>query len=434
MTSIAQKKPDPKDVDAKTFALYSAGKWDELAEECERAIDNGVDFFYLRLRAGIAYYNNGNYMSAIPHFEKAAAFNPADIVNLEYLYYSYLFSGRESDVLALIYDMPLKLKKKLQVYNKFIYGVYTEGGYTANSDFKEKNGKNIPPPQTIYNEEKIFDFGTYLNLSIRHQLGKRVKIFHGYNNISVSNKKEIFEPVQGPRRFDIQTKQDEYYLNVNFSLGKGLDLTTAFHYLHVKDEDFIMEYKNPLNPINPVYTKITDKANDFVAFLSLSKYIGHFKFGLKNSIANMNKATQVQNTAQIIFFPLGNLNLYTITDATLFSNRGWGYDNISYGIVDQKFGWKVFDNLWMEAGYTFGKIYNYNESDAFLVFNNVDKISNRTSLNFIVPVSKQIELSFRYQYYNQEVTNYTINNLGFENINLTNNTNHKIIGGLKWTF
>ncbi|MCX6163896.1 MAG: hypothetical protein NTU73_03380 [Ignavibacteriae bacterium] len=102
VTLRAQKKLDQKEVDGKTFALYSAGKWDELAEECEYAIDNGVDFFYLRLRAGIAYYSNTNYMSAIKHFEKAMVFNPTDIVTIEYLYYSYLFSGRESDVLALI--------------------------------------------------------------------------------------------------------------------------------------------------------------------------------------------------------------------------------------------------------------------------------------------------------------------------------------------
>jgi hypothetical protein len=429
----AQKKPDPKEIDAKTYALYSAGKWDDLAEECENAIDNGVDFFYLRLRAGIAYYNNTDYMSAIKHFEKAMYFNPTDIITIEYLYYSYLFSGRESDVLALISVMPLKLKKKLQVYDKFIYGVYTEGGYTFNSDFNnQKNGANIPP--SGYNEQEKVDNGTYLNLSLKHQLGKNVKVFHGYNNISVSSVKQIFEHSQGQKNFDIKTTQDEYYLNINFNLGKGFDLTTAFHYLRVKYEDVSFSINTSVFPPVPVYSQTKETANDFVSLLSLTRYIGHFKLGLKNSIANMNKATQVQNTAQIIFYPLGNLNLYTITDATLFSDRRWGSSYKSYGILDQKIGWKVFNNLWMETGYTFGKIYNYNESDAFIVFNNTDKISNRISLNFIAPVSKQIELSLRYQYYNQEVENYYSTSPAVFNTNFTNNTNHKIIGGLKWTF
>ncbi|MCX6163895.1 MAG: hypothetical protein NTU73_03375 [Ignavibacteriae bacterium] len=211
-------------------------------------------------------------------------------------------------------------------------------------------------------------------------------------------------------------------------------MVTAFHYLSVKYEDVSFDLNTSVYPAAPVYLQTKETSNDFVALLSITKYTGHFKLGLKNTVANMNRATQVQNTAQVIFYPLGNLNLYTVTDATLFSNRTWGSKFKNFGILDQKVGWKVFDNLWMETGYTFGNIYNYNESDAFIVFNNVDKISNRISLNLISPISKHIELSLRYQYYNKEIATYYYSNPAIINTNFTNNINHKIIGGLKWTF
>jgi hypothetical protein len=148
----------------------------------------------------------------------------------------------------------------------------------------------------------------------------------------------------------------------------------------------------------------------------------------------MNNASQLQNTAEIVFYPLGNLNLYTITNATFFTNKQWGGETKSSGILDQMAGWKVFENLWMEAGYTFGYIYNYNELDGFIIFNNSDRISNRVSLNLISPISRHIQLSFRYQYLNQELsTLYYISPKNF-NTNITNNTNHKIIGGFKWIF
>ncbi|MFA5404476.1 MAG: hypothetical protein WC358_06040 [Ignavibacteria bacterium] len=433
-TSNAQKKPDPKEIDTKTYVLYSAGKWDELTEVCEDAIDNGIDFFYLRLRAGIAYYNNANYMSAIGHFEKAMKYNPTDITTMEYLYYSYLFSGRESDVLSLISIMPFKLKKKLRVYSKFIYGAYTEGGYTFNNDFSNQKKKGSAIQSNNYNEQSVANNQSYINLSLRHQLGKNIKIFHGYNNISVSSTKQIFEQSQGQKSFDMKTTQDEYYLNVNFNLGGGFDLVTAFHYLNVKYEDINTDVNTSVNPSVTTYSLTKNTLNDFVALISLTMNTGHFKLGLKNSISNLNQATQVQNTAQVIFYPLGNLNLYTITDATLFSDRVWGSKFKNFGILNQLIGWKVFAHLWMETGYTLGNIYNYNESDAFLVFNNVDKISNRISLNLISPVSSHIELSLRYQYYNQEVATYFYSNSSNINTNITNNTNHKIIGGLKWTF
>lgn len=432
--SNSQVKPNPKEVDVKTYALYNAGKWDELEEECDKAIDAGVDFFYLRLRAGIAYYNNGNYMSAIPHFEKALKFSPTDILAMEYLYYSYLFSGRESDVLALVYKMPFRLKKKLQVYSKFIYGAYSEGGYTFNSDFSNQKKKNKLISPTIYNEQNVPENETYFNISLMHQLGERVKAFQSYNNIRVNSTKQISDQTQGQKSFNTTVNQDEYYLNLNFNLGKGFDLITAMHYLNVKVEDVNTGLNLNENPPRLEYDVTKTTYNDFVTLLALTMNTGHFRLGLKNTFSNINHATQVQNTAEIVFFPLGNLNFYTVTDATLFSNKDWGAKFKNYGILDQKIGWKVFDNLWMEAGYTFGYIYNYNESDAFLVFNNVNRISNRTSLNFIIPVSRHIELSLRYQFYNQENVTYYYADPADVKRFFTNNTNHKIIGGLKWTF
>ena len=435
MTALrAQPVLTKKDVDTKTLALYNTAKWDELISEGEKAIDRNIDFFYLRLRVGIAYYNKSDYMSAIPHFEKALSLNRADLLAMEYLYYSYLFSGRESDMLALIYDMPYSLKKKFNVYSKFIYGVYGEGGYTTNGDFenqKSKITKNLP---NIYNEQEVTKDGTYYSINLRHQLGKNVKVFQGYNNISVNRLEQILDQTTGLKYFDLKTTQDEYYLNINFNLGNGFDLTPAFHYLRVKYADVNLNYDKSVNPWKPVFDETRTTINDFVFFLSLTKNTKRFKLGFKNSFANLNNATQVQNTAEIIYFPLGNLKLYTITDATLFSNKEQRGKFKSFGILDQKIGFKTFDFLWLEAGYTFGKIFNYNESDAYIVFNNTDKYSDRITFNLISPVSRHIELSLRYQYYSTEVpTTYFLTTTTGNTI-FTKNINHKIIGGIKWTF
>jgi len=430
----AQNKPDPKEVDRITLSLFTAGKWDEVIDKCESAIDEGVDFYVLRFRAGVSYYKKEDYLSAATHFEKALIFNPVDIVSMEYLYYSYLFVGRESEELALISVMPLKLKKKLQVYSKFIYGAYTEGGYTFNSDFSEQRQNGFQRLPNLYNEQKIGNGITYIDLGLMHQIGKNVKIFQSYNNVSATYNEQIMEKINGLKNFDTKTAQDEYYLNINFNLGKAWNLITAFHYMYTRSEDVDLRYDSIVFPWISHYDLVKTPENDFIALLGITKLTGHFRLGLKNSLSNMNNASQLQNTAEIVFYPLGNLNLYTITNATFFTNKQWGGETKSSGILDQMAGWKVFENLWMEAGYTFGYIYNYNELDGFIIFNNSDRISNRVSLNLISPISRHIQLSFRYQYLNQELsTLYYISPKNF-NTNITNNTNHKIIGGFKWIF
>lgn len=431
----AQINPAQKEIDKVTFDLFKAGKWDELIEKGENALSSdALDFFALRYRIGTAYYKTGDYQSAIIHLEKALRFAPTDVSTMEYLYYSYLFMGRESEWLSLVYDMPLNLKKKLEVYSKFIYGAYTEGGYTYNADYSDQKLLGLKSFPNLYNEKELQKGITYFDIGLMHQIGKNLKVFQCYNNISAFYTEQLLEKSMGQREYDTKTVQDEYYLDLNFNLGKAWNLVTALHYMYVRSEDVRLRYDSSVNPWIPNYDLVRTPENDFVALLALTKYIGHFRIGLKNSISNMNSATQVQNTAEIIFYPLGNLNLYTITNATVFSNKDWGRKFKSSGILDQMLGWKITDNLWMETGYTFGYIYNFNELDGFIVFNNNDRILNRFSVNLISPVSKHIQLSIRYQYYNQELATLFYTFPKEYSTIITNNSNHKIVGGLRWTF
>jgi len=436
LSLTAQIKPDIKKIDEKTYNLYMSEKWDELTEAVDDAINNGVDFYYLRMRAGIAYYQAKNYMSAIPHFEKALEFSPSDSIANEYLYYSYLFSGRDGDARILSANFPLKLKEKLEINEpKFFNGVYIESGYTFNMDFNSIK-KSFQRITNNYNEQTIIDDQKYFSINLTHYLGNRLTFFQGYNFININSIKQISGQNVGQlqKEYSIGTNQNEYYFNMTVNLGKGFEITTALHYLNVKVESLVN--KNDTLSINnpPVYFNTNVTLNDFVSLLSLSKSSGKFKLTLANSLSNLNEATQVQNTFAVIFFPAGNLNFYTVSSATLLSQRNWGSEYISYGLFDQKIGFKVFDKLWTEANYTFGNITNFNESNGFVVFNNIDIISNRFGLNLIFPLSKFIEISLRYQYFNQQypVINYTNNTeFTFKYLNYKIN---KILGGIKWTF
>ena len=430
----AQIKPDVKKVDENTYNLYMSGKWDELTDAVDYAIDNGVDFYYLRMRAGIAYYREKNYMSAIPHFEKALGFIPTDSVAKEYLYYSYLFSGRESDARVLASKFSYGLRNKLKIKKPgFFTGMYSEVGYTFNSDYSNLKSNVRPMPPFPTTEYTLTKDETYINLSLIHLIGDRIRIFHGFNNISVHSTFFANDLNFGNNQFPLKTIQNEYYINAEFNPGKGIEINTALHFLNVNYE-YILEGPPPIIPgIPPVLSKESKTENDFVTLLSISKYFGKFKLGSINTFSNLNQATQFQNTFEIIFFPSGNLNVYTVSDLTLFSQKYPGESFISKGIVDQKIGIKITEKLWAEADYTFGTITNFNETNAFIVFNNTDKITNRFGANLIFPLNGNIELSLRYQFYKQEYT--TVNHTATEfNLISTNYLNHKLIGGIKWTF
>ncbi len=140
--SFSQEVKYDKTVDTKTYELFVNKKYEEMLIIADSAFDAGIDFYYLRMRAGIAYYDDKNYMSAIPHFQKALMFNGNDTIGKEYLYYSYLFSGLNTDANVLARDFPSNLKNKVG-YRKpeFIKGLYTEGGYLYNGEYDENKDK-----------------------------------------------------------------------------------------------------------------------------------------------------------------------------------------------------------------------------------------------------------------------------------------------------
>ena len=78
--SFAQDAADFKTINEKTYRLYTQEKWDSLILLDKQDVVLEVDYFYLRMRLGIAWYSTKNYRKASTHFEKALAFNQGDPV------------------------------------------------------------------------------------------------------------------------------------------------------------------------------------------------------------------------------------------------------------------------------------------------------------------------------------------------------------------
>ncbi len=425
ITATAQEKYNAS-VDKKTYDLYMKSDWEGLRETGSIAIDDGIDFYFLRMRLGISYYQEENYMSAVPHFEKAVTFNPKDSTGLEYLYYSYLFSGQESEANILANKFTSQMKRKIK-YQKpgFFKGAYSEGGYSFNQDYSGKKNGSVKGNQDLSGTQNIFKNETYINLSLLHSIGERVSIFQGYNNIGVNSTHQFQDSANRINEFPASVKQNEYYINFGFYLGKGYNLTTALHYLNVKIKD--------TEP--PAFSTISSTYKNFVGNLSLSKRLGHTELAFTTVFANMNSGRQNQNTLTFIWYPFGNLNFYNITGFIFHSNKNPGpNDAVTRFLLDEKLGLKVSDKLWLETVFTLGPIFNYSESNAFIIYNNVDKIKYKAGFNLISPISDNVELSFRYLLLSQEYDITKTNSGGITSTTTNNLLIHKLIGGIKWTF
>ncbi len=428
--SFAQDKNYDKSVDIKTYELFKNKKYDEMIDIADSAFSKGIDFYYLRMRVGIAYYENKNYMSSIQHFKKALLMNKNDTIAMEYLYYSYLFSGLTNDANILAKEFPSSLKTKIDYKQpKFFKGIYTEGGYLYNGDYEKWKNKKISGNQQISGEQIIPKNGIYFNIDFIHSFDERITVFHGYINNTFNFTKRFEIQPNNFRNFDISISQNEYYINSSIYLGEGFTLSGSFHYLNVKTEDIIKQ------PSKNDFDKITQSFNDYVFSFELGKRISHFDFGIAAGFSRLNNAHQLQNSLSIVWYPFGNLNLYFVNNYIFHSNKDNGDKNyITRFLYFTKAGLKISDAVWVESNFTSGDIINYHENSAFIVYNNTEKIKYKYELTFLFPVSFNLELSLRYQFYPQEMTS-TKYFSSSQNIKTTENIYiHKFIGGIKWLF
>ncbi|MCK7534436.1 MAG: hypothetical protein MZV63_27160 [Marinilabiliales bacterium] len=59
-----------RDVDHHSLELYQQGDWKGLIRYNNEAFSQGIDYYFLRLRTGIAYFETKKYMKAALHLKK----------------------------------------------------------------------------------------------------------------------------------------------------------------------------------------------------------------------------------------------------------------------------------------------------------------------------------------------------------------------------
>jgi tetratricopeptide (TPR) repeat protein len=408
-----------------SLQLYYSGSWQKLEKFGEKAISKGFDYFHIRMRTGIACFEQKKHIKAIKHFEKAIYFNSSDTLALEYLYYSYVFAGRGNEARALIASLPGSLKNRIKPpKNKAIESIYAEGGIGLSNLNNIYKTIDLDGQFNIYGETNINKTMRYLHIGTSHELGRKLSLYQGYSNIGI-------ECVRGFKignndTFDTYNlTQHDYYISAIGQL-KHFTISPAFHFINVNFERLSAEFN--YSTLKFDFVQRDTSIINYVAALSISRSIGIFTCGLNSSYAHLNSYNQLQLGLSLAYFPLANTNVYG-SSMVVYLNE----NNTSRIILGQKIGTKVISRLWAEGGITYGNLQNYNENNAFIVFNTGDKILYKYEIALLSPLSKHLTLSLRYNFFGRENTYYRKNNLDKVESVYVNYKTQAIVGGLKWT-
>ena len=369
--SVAQEKPDYLSVDSLTYRYYISGDWDKLISTGRNAIDSGLDYKYLRQRMGHAYFLKGNYFKAKTHFGKALAFDSFDQFSLEYLYYSYLNTGKEGFAGVLEERMHPQLKNSLKAV-----------GFKPLESFELEFNYKVSG-STLRSDGLYYRFGAGSLLS------NRVSLYQSFSNYA--------QTIIPTDTSDFMIKQPEYYVLVNWNLSMSLMLRTAYHYIHTVSGNSLF------------------RGNLFR--IALAPDFNRFIFEANGSLTNMNGYSIYQTGFEAGFVFPGRSNFYLKeTAAWLFQPNGNSF------VHSPKAGLMLWKGFWLEGNATIGRMFGYNDFNGLYVYNSYDQIVLRSGAGIVYYSGKHLAFWANYTFEKKEF---------FEN-NSFHYNQFSFLGGIKW--
>jgi hypothetical protein len=355
-----------------------------------------------------------------------------------------MLSGRQAEALILSKSMSEELQKRLNSSKKLVNNIYYEGGYAHSNNIKKNKNNDVDGANNIYGDADLLNNTLYNQIGMKLNLSPRVNMYLGYTNLNISKLKQIQQRDSLKDWDDYTLKQNAGYVNFDFHLNKGVTITPAFHYINVGFNTILADTIQA-DTLHSVF-KSNISFNDYIGSISLSKDISNFNIGLNATFSKLNNNRQIQYGITAVYYPLGNLNLYSISSLTNWIQTPKGQSKKSPGsgigpppsvnriIFSETIGFKLYKNAWLELSGTFGEIENFSEKNAFIVFNNAGTIEHKYGAALILPLFQNFEFSIRYSYFENVLLNLQKTNQTEEIFVPHKYINQSFIGGIKWIF
>ena len=419
------------EVDRKTFQLYQEKNWKELIKEGKEALNQGLDFFYLRMRLGIAFYEQKNYLSAIPHFRKALTFNDEDKFAQEYYYFALLYSGQALEARKYAATLPTVTTlawgyKPEQVFHSLSmqYTFSQNMDHSLLDNYTFNGNSSAEGSQIILRDFHLF------NVGLTHRIGKSTSVYHQYSYLYKDQLLYERNATSGELFPSRELMQNQYYLRINTALGMGWDMAFYIHYLHVSDA---------INTSSQGWQggnfsgETSVRQHDYVAGFQLQKQWGLIKLAFSTSFSGIREANQWQQHGAFIFYPLGNLNVYTVSGLYHHTDHLGEPYATGYWVYQQTVGWKAWTNTWFELYGAWGQSRNFFSQNAMYVYNTPETVKNMFGANGIFSLfNHALQVRLGYHVSSLESSFYDIATQ--EDINIKKYNVQNISGGILWNF
>lgn len=422
----AQKAPlSFKQVDSTSYALYLKQDWKSLITLGEKSRAEGIDFYYLKVRMGIAYYKEGKMLRAIKFLEAANKIDSYDVIVQEYLYWAYRFGGLALESRLFYTKMSKSLQDKIKLDLPFVTAIDFSVLATNNLDYNKL--LEIAEASELGDIRYFTENYQLFSLGMNHPLSKKVNFYQRISVLPTASFQQ--ENVSGELvNKAYKGTETRYYANVTIALGNRLYLDTYFNILFGKYDNLSVD--NELSGRGPrggitTSTSPTVRYTNFVFGGALTKASYYVRNTVNVSVSNLNGYNQFQGGYTLSLYPLGSTLLVPF-GAIQYQNENSNSNLVYTG------GLTLNTKKMSITGYgNIGDIRNFIANNGAIIYNQTETALSEYGLTLqfytksaIVKIGYSfMEMEDNYSNQNQEITSKVFN------FNQQN-----IIAGIIWEF
>lgn len=428
LNAQAQQKLNFSDVDAHSYELYLQGKWPELIEYSTHARQQGIDFFYLQVRTGIAWYNLGKYRNASTWFLKAYKNDQSFDWLQEYVYYSLVYSGQNSEALKYASRFSDAEKKRIGFKASGLTRIAYEAGYSLNSDFDQLKKRSFSVEANLgdnYGEAYLLKNYNFHSVDLSHRISPGFSLNHNITYIGMNRLALVDWGTQS--NSSIRINQFSYYINPVWIIGKKLNISPSLSLIFGSGE----VYAGSLNGNSAkTFNLSTINYNDQVFSTSIWSNYKLFSPGLEVNAGKLNDTKFTQFSAWFTFYPLSNAKLYLTPVVYFRSTSGASFIRNSAGLS----GGIQIGMFHLFGQYLFGDMENFVESNGYVISNFAGMSKRKIMGSLYFPIYKKYQFVIRYIGHSM-VEKYQVYSDGTKSNSLEYNyLKNTITGGISWNF
>ena len=417
--------------DSLTYSQYVEKSWADLIRTGREAIRSGHDYYYMRMRIGIAFYERHNYAMSAHHFRKALEMNANDQIALEYLFYSHLFSGRRLQAWSLTQSFYPQNRERIIKESRI-----RRNTLSLESFYSDPNtGQIINDPGAWFKNPEpgsqiVTDFFLNNSVSASHIAGRHVNYYHSFTNLLKDNYLHYFDGTYYSGLYPQRVIQNQYYGAFSFFTSSGWIFTPSFH---IVTASYPLIYFSTQG-MNPVLKQYYSRSYGGFTGLSISKSFGYLATGIEAGYTGFYRISRMQGTFSAMLYPLGNSRFYMGGKISVIKSPEENFRES--GLVKGLYaGFSIAGRVWIELSGLSGDMAYYADNNGLYIYNTSDVLKTRLLSRIIVPFNKIGLTLFAgagiYSYSSDFIPadgdiSVSLNNINYKSKSYT--------GGLSWNF